>query len=82
MRSAPPLLALAFALALTTGIAHHDVCHYLTPSVATAATPVGTYYVVDSGSVWIYEESNGMPGLQAECWGCVPFYCETDTIFF
>lgn len=81
LRAAAPLAALVLALALTTGVAHAHECAYVSPTTATLASPFATYYVVQSSTVWVYEESNGIPGLQAGCEAC-PAYCAPDTVFF
>lgn len=52
---------------------------------ATIETPTGTYYLVLGdcmpescfASVWVFEESNGHPGLQRD-----ESACESDTAFF
>lgn len=64
------IILVASVLALSTAGAHHDGC--TTEADATVETPVATYYVVSDDcvphdcifSLWIYQESNGHPGLQ------------------
>lgn len=70
------VLSLAAILLLTTG-AHAAECQMTTarPEVDTGAAPVASaprFYVDDDGSlcepcsisIWVYEESNGIGGLQ------------------
>lgn len=75
-RTAPTILLLAFALMLPqTGLAQE--CEPSTSTtdetqtVITAETPAGTFYVATDHcqpecifSVWVFQESNGIDGLQ------------------
>lgn len=86
-------LLAAATLLVGTGLADH--CPNDAEPTLTVVTPEGTYYVVNDEcpsdgclvSVWIYEESNGHPGLQRGD-GTIedePEYdpeCEPDTIVF
>lgn len=65
------LLALVPLALLSSAVADHPECP--DESDYTVSTPAGTYYVVNDlcqidgsclFSVWVYEESNGHPGLQ------------------
>lgn len=66
-----PIPAILLAAVLALGVARADHGCQTTEPTATLETPVGTYYVVNDAcqpdclfSVWIYQESNGEPGLQ------------------
>lgn len=94
MRRALTLALAALVAYASTGVADHPECP--DESDVTVGTPAGTYYVVNDlcqlegtclFSVWIYQESNGHPGLQRGgdvCYEtCDP--CpgvESDTIIF
>jgi hypothetical protein len=89
MRFTIPLIALLLA----SGLARAGGCETSAPEL-TLETPAGTFYVdndlcqLDGSclfSIWIYQETNGQPGLQRGDETCVDESCncdgmETDTI--
>lgn len=67
------VLAILLALLLPAGASHRydDSCTPTTsrPEIDTGSTPAGQLYVdndfhPDMWSIWVYEESNGINGLQ------------------
>lgn len=78
MTTLKPLTLLAGML-LVAATAAAETCQQET--TATLETPAGTFYVVNDlcqpdclFSIWIYQESNGEPGLQR----CEEIYDEDD----
>lgn len=73
MRSAIPII-LILALSIPAGADHCAGYTTSQPELDTTATPVGRYYFDHTscqmencppwGAFWVYEESNGLPGLQ------------------
>lgn len=71
-----PLLAFVLVVALAASAGADHCAGYSTsqPEVDSTATPAGRHYVDHTfcqmencgpgGAFWVYEESNGLPGLQ------------------
>lgn len=64
------VVTLLVVLAFTTASAVHEPCGYQDRATATVSVNGSTWYAVADGcddpcaSVWLFEESNGEPGLQ------------------